>query len=102
MPVIRCPFCGGTLDEYLQTGLLGCAKCYDQFRKELEPHIEHSQGAVCHDGKIPPKADKYEVAVALAKTRLLMEEAEEKRDRLLMQKYSNKEAELKALLSSEE
>jgi protein-arginine kinase activator protein McsA len=101
MPVIRCPECGGTLDDYLQTGLVGCAKCYDRFQKELEPHIERLQGGTCHAGKVPPKNGKYEVAVALSKTRLLLEEAEEKRDRALIQKYTRKEEELKNLLFGE-
>jgi protein-arginine kinase activator protein McsA len=101
MPVVRCPFCGGTMDEYLQTGLVGCAKCYDRFRTELEPHIERLQGGTKHEGKVPPAGEKYEIAVALSKTRLLLAEAEEKRDRALIQKYTRKEEELKALLSED-
>ena len=32
-----CPYCGMTMSEYLQTGLVGCAQCYSVFAKELAP-----------------------------------------------------------------
>jgi protein arginine kinase activator len=102
MPVVRCPFCGGTSDEYMQTGLVGCAKCYDFFRAELDPHIERLQGGTTHEGKVPPAGGKYGIAVSLAKTRLLLSEAEEKQDLALIQKYAQREGELELLLFGEQ
>lgn len=45
-----CPVCGTTIEDYNRTGLLGCASCYDVFKKELYPVIERIQGKVRHVG----------------------------------------------------
>jgi protein arginine kinase activator len=36
--------------EFQKTGLLGCASCYDVFKKELMPYIERIQGKTVHVG----------------------------------------------------
>ena len=47
-----CPVCGTTYDDYEQTGLLGCASCYDVFKEELVPSIKRIQGKdIKHVGK---------------------------------------------------
>ena len=48
-----CPVCGLTFEEYRQTGLVGCAACYDAFRKELMPVIRGIHGKTTHEGKRP-------------------------------------------------
>jgi protein arginine kinase activator len=35
-----CPNCGYEFAEFLETGFLGCSKCYEAFGNELEPYIE--------------------------------------------------------------
>lgn len=32
----KCPVCGYTLDEYYNTGMLGCEECYKAFEKNLD------------------------------------------------------------------
>lgn len=55
-----CPACGTTLEDFKNTGLLGCAHCYTAFREELTPTVRYvHQGGVRHEGK-SPSADAEE------------------------------------------
>ena len=41
-PVIKtkvCGNCGYDFKDFLETGFLGCSKCYDSFAEELAPYI---------------------------------------------------------------
>ncbi len=38
-----CRYCGRTEDEVLQTLIVGCENCYDEFKDILEPIIERVQ-----------------------------------------------------------
>ena len=49
-PDIICPHCGETYAEFQKTGMLGCAECYQAFRKELTPLITRVQGRTQHAG----------------------------------------------------
>ncbi|HIX47079.1 MAG TPA: hypothetical protein H9737_05250 [Candidatus Borkfalkia faecigallinarum] len=49
----RCPVCGCTFGDYMRTGVLGCAACYQAFRAELEPTIRRIHGKTVHEGKRP-------------------------------------------------
>ena len=53
-----CTHCKTTLEEFLQTGLIGCAFCYVTFRKNLLLAIEKTQGKIEHCGKRPPWSPK--------------------------------------------
>ena len=53
-----CPVCGTTYDDYEQTGLLGCASCYDVFKEELLPAINAIHGKVEHVGKVGTNNDE--------------------------------------------
>ncbi len=55
----RCPVCGTTLSDYSATGLVGCAHCYDAFRKELMPSIRRIHGKTVHAGKRPQGDGKF-------------------------------------------
>ena len=69
----RCPNCGATLEEIRQTGLVGCAKCYETFAPELSGTIERIHGASAHVGKIPSTsrtAVQLEGRISELKTRL--------------------------------
>ena len=46
-----CPVCGTTYADYEQTGLLGCASCYDVFKEELLPAIDRIHGKTQLVGK---------------------------------------------------
>jgi len=40
----RACICGATLEDFQESGLLGCPKCYETFAEELLPVIKRSQG----------------------------------------------------------
>ena len=52
---LRCPSCGTSFSEISESGRVGCAKCYDTFRKQLLPTIERIHGKASHCGKTPEK-----------------------------------------------
>lgn len=53
-----CPHCGETYAEFQKTGMLGCAACYQAFRKELTPLITRVQGRTQHAGRRPPVSEE--------------------------------------------
>lgn len=46
-----CKDCGTTLEEFLNTGFLGCPNCYNNLRAEIEPSIRNVQRGIYHIGK---------------------------------------------------
>ena len=54
--VRACPKCGMTLDEIAETGMLGCAECYNVFAQELAPYLTRIHGRAAHVGRIPRSA----------------------------------------------
>jgi protein arginine kinase activator len=48
-----CGTCGTTLADLKETGLLGCAKCYEVFAEHLETSLQKGPEPVEHLGKIP-------------------------------------------------
>ena len=48
-----CKECGTNYDEFLKTGYLGCAACYNEFKAALAPIILKTQGSSVHTGKRP-------------------------------------------------
>ena len=55
----KCPACGTALSEYSATGLVGCAHCYETFRKELMPSVRRIHGKTLHIGKRPLGDGKF-------------------------------------------
>lgn len=60
----KCPTCGYTSGEYLETGFLGCPDCYNAFSEIIVPSISKVQKDVRHVGKSPkefysPEEAKY-------------------------------------------
>lgn len=49
----RCPTCGSSLDEVSDTGMMGCADCYDAFRDYLRKLLPRISGNKVHTGKKP-------------------------------------------------
>ena len=49
----RCDCCGQSFSEIAETGKVGCANCYVQFKSELTPYLKRIHGSVRHNGKIP-------------------------------------------------
>lgn len=52
-PAVTCPRCGETYAQFQKSGMLGCAECYQAFRKELTPLITRVQGRAQHAGRRP-------------------------------------------------
>ncbi len=46
-----CPACGGTLQDFRQTGRLGCAQCYTTFEPHLRDLLRRLHGSAQHVGK---------------------------------------------------
>lgn len=57
-PDITCPRCGETYAEFQKSGMLGCAECYQAFRKQLTPLLIRSQGRSQHAGRRPPVSEE--------------------------------------------
>lgn len=52
-----CPECGLTFAEFRQSGLLGCAKCYEAFAEKLVSLLRRAHdGGDHHVGKVPRRA----------------------------------------------
>lgn len=64
--VDRCESCGSTFNDIINSGLVGCADCYDKFASKLEPSIVKLHGNTRHVGKhityseVPDKEEKAE------------------------------------------
>ena len=69
---LKCPVCGYTLGRFNKTGLLGCDKCYEAFRKNLESVIRNIQGSTQY---ITDKAPEPDPADEIAKLRAELYEA---------------------------
>ena len=54
--VSRCPTCGMTLKEVSDSGMMGCADCYDTFRDYLRKLLPRISGNKVHTGKTPRTA----------------------------------------------
>ena len=75
-PDIVCPKCGETYAEFQKTGMLGCAECYQAFRKELAPVITRVQGRTQHAGRRPPVSEEEQARqTRMEELRSLMEAA---------------------------
>ena len=51
--VLVCPQCGLTFQEFRRIGRLGCAGCYNAFRKQLFSVVKAVHSSTQHTGKIP-------------------------------------------------
>ncbi len=50
---LKCNNCGYLLTDYVDTGLLGCAKCYKYFKEYLNQNLINFQYDTVHVGKNP-------------------------------------------------
>ena len=53
---LRCSHCGLAYSQFKKTGMLGCATCYKDFRKQLQPMLQRIHGRLQHEGHIPASA----------------------------------------------
>ena len=61
-----CPSCGMTYDDFRKVGRLGCAQCYQTFKRSLGGLLKRIHGSPIHLGKSPARL----VKPAKAKTEL--------------------------------
>jgi len=59
---LACPACGATLQDFRQTGRLGCARCYTTFEPHLRDLLRRLHGSSQHVG------ERYAAEVAPAAT----------------------------------
>lgn len=55
----NCTYCGYSYREFAETGRLGCARCYETFKNELNPLILRLHGRVEHRGKLPRRGARH-------------------------------------------
>ncbi|MGI6622806.1 MAG: DNA helicase UvrBC [Clostridiaceae bacterium] len=53
---LSCDRCGMTIDEFNNTGRMGCSKCYEVFFEPMQVLLNRIQGNTHHCGKNPNKA----------------------------------------------
>jgi protein arginine kinase activator len=92
IPATLCKSCGLSYEEFKKTGRLGCADCYQTFRRELDPVLKNIQGSNRHEGKDPQRSgagllnkrnvDKLKVALSKAIENEEFEEAARLRDQI--------------------
>ena len=49
----QCPTCGMTLEEFNNTGRMGCSQCYQAFSEPMDQLFSRIHGHVRHTGKRP-------------------------------------------------
>ncbi len=58
---LECSACGTTYEDFRRTGLVGCAECYNAFRKEITTMLGYIQHSARHVGKVPEGAgERYD------------------------------------------
>ena len=94
---VKCQGCGLSYPQFKSVGRLGCAQCYDTFRRELSAIFKNVQGSGVHQGKFPKnfgaalirerRVENLKAALARAIANEAYEEAARLRDdiRLLQQ-----------------
>ncbi|HEY8419246.1 MAG TPA: UvrB/UvrC motif-containing protein [Clostridia bacterium] len=53
VPSLKCPRCGTTSKEFLETAFVGCARCYEVFAPIMDSVIRKCQKDTIHTGKGP-------------------------------------------------
>ena len=52
-----CKMCGYNINEFKETGILGCSECYKYFN--IDEIVRINQGTDIHTGKFPEKWQTY-------------------------------------------
>ncbi|MHB1327870.1 MAG: UvrB/UvrC motif-containing protein [Gemmatimonadales bacterium] len=47
-----CPGCGGSLQDFRESGRLGCGRCYDTFGEPLRELLRRLHGSAHHTGRV--------------------------------------------------
>lgn len=66
----RCPLCASAFSDIVSNGKVGCAKCYETFRGELDRTIRSIHGNVKHKGRAAgPEKEKNDKKAKIASLR---------------------------------
>lgn len=57
---LTCRSCGTAYDDFINSGLLGCEDCYDEFSKDIENILTKIQTSTVHKGKTKAASKKDE------------------------------------------
>lgn len=98
--VLRCEKCGTSFEEIAKTGKIGCAECYNTFRRQLLPVIQRIHGTAVHKGKTPGSSAMRIVETPSQIVAVQSTELEEKK-RLLKKAVEEQEFERAAELRDE-
>ena len=49
--ILKCPNCGMSYDDFIQTGKFGCSECYDTFSERINPVLKNIHGSNTHIGR---------------------------------------------------
>lgn len=79
----RCNNCNSTFDDIINTGMLGCENCYNEFSDELDPIIKRLQGSNRHIGRVGKIVDN-EIKEKINKAANKNTKKEEKVDKKLL------------------
>ncbi len=94
--MIYCPECNTTLEDFLTTGFVGCANCYQVFKSHLSEFALDIHGRNMHIGKIPKaEATKAAKRREIERLSLLEKNAAESKNYILAEQYKNQIAALK-------
>lgn len=62
--VLRCPKCGCSFEDIAESGMVGCAQCYQTFRNRLMPSVSRIHGKARHVGKAGQRAGVQAKAIS--------------------------------------
>lgn len=58
---VICPTCKTDIDDFLETGYLGCSDCYQAFNGDIERAILGIHKGYKHTGKVPERESSKEI-----------------------------------------
>lgn len=53
--IIRCAYCGLSIERYRNSLFLGCSGCYESFDKQIVSDLRRLHGSTQHIGKVPAR-----------------------------------------------
>ncbi len=60
--VTKCDRCGMTIEEFNNTGRMGCSQCYEVFFEPMQSLLTRIHGNTSHRGKVPKKYELQQTA----------------------------------------
>ncbi len=96
-----CPTCGWTQEEYMRTGLMGCADCYRAFLPLTLRETLRLQGKLIHEGARPRRAN-YKLIARRERLKQQVEELLNARDYAAAKRLSEEIVRLNREIEGEE